>query len=175
MNTIYFVGTVNTQYGRGKDKQKRRSRVGLISGATLGGLSSLRSGRTLSGTVGSALIGAGTGYLVDKGIDKEKKRYKAEGARSWMGKIVTDTKIGAKSVGATAGIIGATGGGIIGALMPGSVSQKLVRGGAGAVLGGGGFGVSGALTGASIGAQVGIARGLLQPNRKKPKDRVVKK
>jgi len=134
-------------------KPKKKSNVGLTTGIVNG----LLTGR-LSGAVGSAAAGA----IVDRKIDKEKERFRKEGARTRLGKISNDAKIGAKAAGVTSALQGA----YLGARgTQGSIKRKL----ASAALSSISSGVAGSVSGGITGAGVGTVRGLLQPNKKKKK------
>lgn len=191
----YFLGR-----GRGKDKKKRKSRT-LISdakdilnryqsrndrssvatkstaalGAALGASQAAKLG--MNPTTG-ALIGAfnvaSIGMSADRQIAKEKGRYRKEGPRTRLGKIVNDAKVGARS---TAGFLA-----LDEAFKTGSRQfqkqlavpyqkfsgkKMLIRTG-GAALGGALVGaLKGTAIGAGIGSGVGTVRGFVQPNKKK--------
>lgn len=181
MRNIKFIGSTDTNYflgkGRGKDKKKRKSRLGYLIGAgtgagLLGGVSAIRRGAPIK----SALIGAGVGLLagrtINKSIDKEKERFQEKGYRTRLGKVVTDAKTGTKTLGKVLIPITTLGAGAVGlrnGLMTGSLKGILTTG---AITGLGGAAVGGlgsALIGGGIGAGSGIVRGFVQPNKKKRK------
>jgi hypothetical protein len=160
-----------TNFGRGKDKVKRKSRVSVAAGAGLG-------------TVAGGPVGTIAGGLIARGINKEKDRYEKEGPRSHLGKIGHDAKLGAKSVGIGSAITAGLAGAALGSKLPttkkkgflglgrdkkAEARQKLKNTLIGAGLGVLGGGVSGAVSGASNGALVGAGRGFLQENKTKKK------
>ena len=168
---IHFIGNTQSNFGRGKDKTKRKSklsslfnrnnlleptkksRIGLKTGLVDG----LLTGR-VSGLVGSTAAGA----TIDRQINKEKARFKKEGARSRLGKIGNDAKTGAIA----AGLSGALQGAYVGAkINKGPLKQKLLGAGLSALA----SAKASAKTGAGIGAGIGTVRGFLQPNKKKNK------
>jgi hypothetical protein len=159
MREIIFVNSTNINFGRGKDKTKRKSRIGLASsiatGATIGA-SKYGALGALSGAGNLAGIGIG----IDKDIDKEKTRFKKSGSRSRLGKVANDAKSGARNVGgATASL------GLINTVLKtkGKLKDRAIKGiGKGLV-----WGAKGALAGGLAGSSVGTTRGLVQPNKKK--------
>lgn len=156
---IYFIGNTSSNYGRGKDKAKRKSRVGTISGAAGGLATGLLAGKTLtSGAIG-ALAGTGAGMLIDRDIDKQKERYKKSGPLSLNGKVNNDVISGVKSLGITGAGLGTLGG----LAASKGLKKKALWAGIGAGLGG--------MTGAGVGTLGGLASGAIrakvQPNKKK--------
>jgi hypothetical protein len=160
-----------TNFGRGKDKTKRKSRVSVAAGAGLG-------------TVAGGPVGTIAGGLIARGINKEKDRYEKQGPRSHLGKIGHDAKLGAKSVGIGSAITAGLAGAALGSRLPtvkkkgflglgrdkkAEAKQKLKNTLMGAGLGILGGGVSGAVSGAGNGALVGAGRGFLQENKTKKK------
>jgi len=169
---IKFIGSVSSQYGRGKDKAKRKSRSSTLIGAGLGTLAAGPSGTIAGG-------------LVARGINKEKNRFDKEGARSHWGKVGHDAKLGAKSFGIGNAITAGLAGAALGSAIPVDERRGFLRLGGrdkkaesklrlkntlmGAGLGVLGGGVSGAISGAGTGAIVGGVRGLGQENKTKKK------
>lgn len=168
---INFIGNVQSNFGRGKDKAKRKSRVNPLAGAGLG-------------TVAGGPVGTIAGGLIAKGINKERDRFDKEGARTHLGKIGHDAKLGAKSVGIGSAITAGLAGAALGSQLPtyrkkgflglgrdkkaearDKVKNTLIGAGLG-ILGGG---VSGAINGAGTGALVGAGRGFVQENKTKKK------
>lgn len=172
MFDITFTGQEElTNFGRGKDKAKRKSRVSVAAGAGLG-------------TVAGGPVGTIAGGLIAKGINKEKDRYEKQGPRSHLGKIGHDAKLGAKSVGIGSAITAGLAGAALGSKLPtvkkkgfldlgrdkkAENRQKLKNTLMGAGLGILGGGVSGAVSGAGNGALVGATRGFVQENKTKKK------
>lgn len=159
---IHFVGDISSQYGRGKDKTKRKSRVGTLTGAAGGLASGLLAGKTLtSGAVG-ALAGAGAGMLVDKDIDREKTRFeKTKRPLSLNGKVNNDFISGTKALGTTGAGLGTLGGLVTGKGLKDKARLALM----GSLIGGTGGAGLGGLGGIGVGA----IRAKLQPNSKKKK------
>lgn len=168
---IHFVGNVQSQYGRGKDKAKRKSRVNPLVGAGLG-------------TVAGGPVGTIAGGLIAREVNKERDRFDKEGARSHLGKVGHDARLGAKSVGIGSAITAGLAGAALGSQLPTSrkkgffglgrdkkaeARDKLKNTLMGAGLGVLGGGVSGAINGAGTGALVGAGRGFVQENKAKKK------
>jgi len=164
---IHFIGNVQSQFGRGKDKTKRKSRVNPLVGAGLG-------------TVAGGPVGTIAGALIAKGVNKERDRFDKEGARSHLGKVGHDAKLGAKSVGIGSAITAGLAGAALGSSLPthrkkgflglgrdkkAEARDKLKNTLLGAGLGVLSGGVSGAINGAGTGALVGAGRGFVQENR----------
>ena len=163
---IHFVGNVQSQFARGKDKTKRKSRVNPLVGAGLG---------TAFGGPGGTIAGA----LIAKGVNKERDRFDKEGARSHLGKVGHDASLGAKSLGIGSAVMGGLIGSSLGSNLPvrkkgflglgrdkkqeakDRIKNTLMGAGLG-VLGGG---VAGAINGVGTGAVVGASRGFVQENR----------
>lgn len=163
---IHFVGNVQSNFARGKDKTKRKSRVNPLVGAGLG---------TALGGPGGTIAGA----LIAKGVNKERDRFDKEGARSHLGKVGHDSSLGAKSLGIGSAVMGGLIGGSLGSNLAvrkkgflgigrdkkqearDKIKNTLMGAGLG-VLGGG---VAGAINGAGTGALVGAGRGFVQENR----------
>ena len=159
-------------YNRKRDSSSVATKSTAALGAALGAKAASRLG--MSPATG-ALIGAFNlstiGSAADREISKEKARYRKEGARSRLGKIVNDTKIGAKS---TAGFFATTG-----AIhqvrrslaKPGNLPIKTkILGAIGSGVGGAIYGgAKGALLGGTIGSGVGTIRGFRQKNKDKKK------
>jgi len=172
MFDITFAGQEEClNFGRGKDKAKRKSRVSIAAGAGLG-------------TIAGGPVGTIAGGLIAKGINKEKDRYEKQGPRSPLGKIGHDAKLGAKSVGIGSAITAGLAGAALGSKLPtvkkkgflglgrdkkAESRQKLKNTLIGAGLGVLGGGVSGAVSGAGNGALVGATRGFVQENKTKKK------
>lgn len=204
MRKVIFANSTNLDFGRGKDRKKRKSRtllsdtkdfvvgaknavkeanikspkdlvdiynkrrdrssVGTNSlttlGAALGARSAMKSGMNptlgaLSGAYNLSFIGG----AVDRKISKEKARYRKEGARTRLGKVGNDTKVGAISAAGSYAIDGA----IKQLRRPGSIKSKALKTIAGAIYGG----AKGAIIGGTVGSGVGTVRGFVQPNKKK--------
>ena len=164
---IHFIGNVQSKFARGKDKTKRKSRVNPLVGAGLG-------------TIAGGPVGIIAGGLIAKGVNKERDRFDKEGARTHLGKVGHDARLGAKSVGIgsaiTAGLMGAG----LGSQFPthrkkgflglgrdkkAEARDKLKNTLMGAGLGVLGGGVTGVINGAGTGALVGAGRGFVQENR----------
>lgn len=172
MFDITFTGQEEfLNFGRGKDKAKRKSRVSVVAGAGLG-------------TVAGGPVGTIAGGLIARGINKEKDRYEKKGPRTHLGKIGHDAKLGAKSVGIGSAITAGLAGAALGSKLPTTKKkgflglgrdkkaesrQKLKNTLIGAGLGVLGGGVSGAVSGAGNGALVGATRGFVQENKTKKK------
>lgn len=172
MFDITFTGQEEfLNFGRGKDKAKRKSRVSVAAGAGLG-------------TIAGGPVGTIAGGLIANGINKEKDRYEKQGARTHLGKIGHDAKLGAKSVGIGSAITAGLAGAALGSKLPtvkkkgflglgrdkkAESRQKLKNTLIGAGLGVLGGGVSGAVSGAGNGALVGATRGFVQENKIKKK------
>lgn len=170
---IHFIGNAQFQFGRGKDKTKRKSRVSPLVGAGLG-------------TVAGGPVGTIAGGLIAKSINKERDRFDREGARTHLGKVANDARVGAKAVGIGSAITAGLAGAALGSQLPTSrkkgflglsrdkkaeardkFKNTLVGAGLG-VLGGG---VTGAINGAGTGALVGAGRGFVQENKTKKKNK----
>lgn len=164
---INFVGNIQSKYGRGKDKTKRKSRVNPLVGAGLG-------------TVAGGPVGTIAGGLIARGVNKERDRFDKEGARSHLGKIGHDAVLGAKSLGVGSAITSGLMGAAIGSQLPTyrkkgflglgrdkkqEAKDRLKNTLMGAGLGVLGGGVAGAINGAGTGALVGAGRGFVQENR----------
>lgn len=196
-SSTYFLGK-----GRGKDKKKRKSRTLLTDARNLINNYQARNDKSSVATKSTAALGAAlgasqaaklgmnpaTGALIgafnvasigmsaDRQIAKEKGRYRKEGARSRLGKIANDAKVGARS---TAGFLA-----LDEAFRTGSrqfqkqlavpyqkfSGKKMLIRTVGAGLGGALLGaLKGTAIGAGIGSGVGTVRGFVQPNKKKDK------
>lgn len=168
---IHFIGNVQSQFGRGKDKTKRKSRVNPLVGAGLG--------TAVGGPVGTI-----AGALIAKGVNKERDRFDKEGARTHLGKVAHDAKLGAKSLGIGSAITAGLAGAALGSSLPtyrkkgflglgrdkkAEARDRLKNTLMGAGLGVLGGGVSGAINGAGTGALVGAGRGFVQKNKTKKK------
>lgn len=132
MQVITFLGSINSHYKRGKDRKKRIRRLGAAALSTV---------------------------LTTNPISKEVYRYNKEGARSRLGKIKNDTKIG---------VVALSGKSILGGLNKGfnkgkSFKQKTLLAATGAIS----EGIKGATIGGLLGSSTGILRGFIQPNRYK--------
>lgn len=160
MFDITFAGQEEfLNFGRGSDKVKRKSRIGLASSLATGATIGASKYGTLGALSGAGNV-AGIGIGIDKDIDKERERFKKSGAKSRLGKITNDTKSGAKNVGgATASL------GLINTILKtkGKLKDRAIKGvGKGVV-----WGAKGALAGGLVGSAVGTTRGFVQPNKKK--------
>jgi hypothetical protein len=168
---IHFVGKVQSNFGRGKDKAKRKTRVSPLVGAGLG-------------TVAGGPVGSIAGALIAKGVNKERDRFDKEGARSHLGKVGHDARLGAKSLGIGSAITAGLTGAALGSSLPthrkkgflglgrdkkAEARDKLKNTLMGAGLGVLGGGVSGVINGAGTGALVGAGRGFVQENKAKKK------
>jgi hypothetical protein len=150
---------VFANFGRGRDRTKRKSRIGLATSLITGGVIGASKYGALSALSGAGNL-AGIGMGIDKDIDKERERFKKSGARSRLGKIANDTKSGARNVGgATASL------GLINTVLKtkGKLKDRAIKGVSKGLV----WGAKGALAGGLAGSGVGTARGLVQPNKKK--------
>lgn len=159
-------------YQKRKDSSSVATNSTAALGAALGASQAAKLG--MSPATG-ALIGAFNlstiGSAADREISKEKARYRKEGARSRLGKIGNDARIGAKS---TAGFLA-----LDEAFRTGKrqlmktnglpLKRRIIRT-VGAGLGGALLGAAkGSAIGAGIGSGVGTIRGFTQKNKKKDK------
>lgn len=159
MRKVIFANSTNLNFGRGKDKSKRKSRIGLVSSLATGGIVGVSKYGTLGALSGAGNL-AGIGIGIDKDIDKERTRFKKSGARSRLGKVANDAKSGARNVGgATASL------GLINTVLKtkGKLKDRAIKGISKGLV----WGAKGALAGGLAGSGVGTARGLVQPNKKK--------
>lgn len=152
-----------------KDKTKK-SKVSPLVGAGLG-------------TVAGGPVGAVAGASITRGVNKERDRYAKKGARSHLGKVGHDAKLGAKSLGLGSALAGGLAGAALGFAIPvkkkgflglgrdkkAENQQRLKNTLSGAGLGALGYGTSGAIKGAGTGALVGATRGFVQENKTKNK------
>lgn len=153
-----------------KDKAKK-SKVSPLVGAGLG-------------TVAGGPVGAVAGASIARGVNKERDRYAKKGARSHLGKVGHDAKLGAKSLGLGSALAGGLAGAALGSTIPvvkkkgflglgrdkkAENQQRLKNTLSGAGLGALGYGTSGAIKGAGTGALVGATRGFVQENKTKNK------
>lgn len=148
------------------NKRKDASSVGTTSTILLGaGLGARHAIKMKQNPKLGALIGVtnmmGIGGAIDKRISKEKARYRKEGARTRLGKVANDARIGAASTAGTYALDGA----FRQVMRPGSIKTKVIKGIAGTIYGG----AKGALIGGTVGSGVGLVRGFVQPNKKKEK------
>lgn len=172
---------INQENQNRKKYKSTAATIPLVAGGTLLGATRSKAlgilgspgiiGKPLLGAYSGAVTAGSIGLKVDKQISKEKIRYQKEGARSRFGKIINDTKTGAK---ATAGIVG-TNQAIMQTIKSLSKQKGLpiktrVLGAIGAGVGGAIYGAAkGAVIGGSIGSGVGIVRGFVQKNKTKNK------
>jgi outer membrane lipoprotein SlyB len=204
MRKIIFANSNDVNFGRGKDKKKRKSRTLLTDakdfvvgaknavkeanikspkdlvdiynrrkdrssigtnsltaiGATLGARQAMKTGTNPTlGALSRAYNLSFIGAAVDRRISKEKARFRKEGARTRLGKIANDTRVGAASAAGTYALDGA----FKQVMQPGSPKSKALKAVAGAIYGG----IKGAAIGGTIGSGVGTVRGFVQPNKKK--------
>lgn len=156
--------------------RKDRSSVATKSTAALGAvLGAAASGSLKMSPTTGALIGAfnlsSVGAAADREISKEKARYRKEGARSRLGKIGNDARIGAKSTAGFYALNDAIKQTRRSLAKPGNLPIKtkilgaIGAGTAGAIYGG----LKGSAIGAGIGSGVGTVRGFRQKNKKKDK------
>jgi len=137
MHKITFVGSTSSTYFRGKDKQPRKKRL-------------LKLGKTALAVATNR-----------NPIDREVNRYRQEGARTRLGKIRNDTKIGATTLGSA---------GILGGLSKGFNEGKGLKSKALLAITTASFqGLQGAAIGSGLGISSGITRGFLQHNKRKKK------
>lgn len=157
-------------YQRRKDRSSIATNSTAALGAALGASQASKLG--MSPATG-ALIGAFNlstiGRAADREISKEKARYRKEGARSRLGKIGNDARIGAKS---TAGFLAVDETFRAGKrqLMKtnGQPLKRRIIKTVGAGVGGALLGAAkGSAIGAGIGSGVGTIRGFTQKNKKK--------
>lgn len=83
---INFIGNISTEYGRGKDKKKRKSIIPYLVPAAVGGVASL-GGRTIKGKIIRGLGGAvltGGALLGAKKLDDANNSGKL---RDWGSKL----------------------------------------------------------------------------------------
>jgi hypothetical protein len=159
-------------YQRRKDRSSVATKSTAVLGAGLGAVAA--KSLKMSPTTG-ALIGAFNlstiGSAADREISKEKARYRKEGARSRLGKIGNDAKIGAKSTAGFFAVNDAIKQTRRSLAKPGNLPIKtkilgaIGAGTAGAIWGG----VKGSALGGSIGSGIGTVRGFRQKNKKKDK------
>ena len=111
------------------------------------------------------------GSAADRGISKEKARYRKEGARSRLGKVINDAKIGAKSTAGFLAVDEAIKQTRRSLAKPGNLPLKTkILGAIGSGVGGTIYGgAKGALLGGTIGSGVGTIRGFKQKNKTKDK------
>lgn len=160
-------------YNRKRDRSSIATNSTAALGAALGASQAAKLG--MNPTTG-ALIGAFNlstiGSAADREISKEKARYRKEGARSRLGKIGNDARIGAKS---TAGFVALdeafrTGKRQLMKTNGQPLKKRIIRtvgaGLGGALVGG----LKGSAIGAGIGSGVGTIRGLTQKNKQKDKN-----
>ena len=157
-------------YQRRKDRSSVATNSTAALGAVLGASQATKLGinpklGALTGAFNLSTIGS----AADREISKEKTRYRKEGARSRLGKISNDVRIGAKS---TAGFLA-----IDEAFNTGKkqlmktnglpLKRRIIRT-VGAGIGGALLGAAkGSAIGAGIGSGVGTIRGFVQKNKKK--------
>lgn len=159
-------------YQRRKDRSSVATNSTAALGAALGANQAAKLGMN---PATGALIGAFSlstiGSAADREISKEKARYRKEGARSRLGKIGNDARIGAKS---TAGFLAfdeafRTGKRQLMKTNGQPLKRRIIRT-VGAGLGGALLGAAkGSAIGAGIGSGVGTVRGFVQKNKGKKK------
>ena len=86
-------------------KKNKNNKVSPLVGAGLG-------------TVAGGPVGGIAGASIAKGINKERDRYSKKGARSHLGKLGHDAKLGAKSLGLGSAVAGGIAGAALGASVP---------------------------------------------------------
>ena len=155
---------------------KNKSSVATKSTAVLGAfLGASQAGKVGINPALSAATGAFNfsviGSAADREISKEKARYRKEGARSRLGKVINDAKIGAKSTAGFLAVDEAIKQTRRSLAKPGNLPLKTkILGAIGSGVGGAIYGgAKGALLGGTIGSGVGTIRGFKQKNKTKDK------
>jgi len=153
-------------YQEKQNKKKYKSSIGTQSLAGVGAVIGAKAGRI--GMLTEAANHIPIGLKIDKNISQEKQRFNKEGARSRFGKIVHDAKVGAASTSGTLALNNAVQQ-VLKVKKTGNIKRDALsavgRGVAGAIYGG----AKGVVIGGSLGSGVGLARGFVQPNKKKSK------